>query len=651
MRRLARWGWPGVANRSIGWKLFIVISLSMGLPGLLLTLHDSASRISASEQHLAASGTVLTRALALQCGPALAFEDRVTAREAFAAAATDPDVAAIGLYRSDGRLLEARGPADAMLSRRITATVLERHGRDIRVLEPMTTAEGPTGTLVVDLSSARMMAESRRLLRTGVIQALLVLSLALGAAWLVGRSIGRRLGRVKAQARRIIAGELVEMPLADASSDEIGQLARAFHVMVGVVERKVEERTAALEASREQYRSLLETARTVPWRMSADQAWQFTYVGPQAAAMFGATAAEWLAPAFWTERLRPEDAVAAAAALARAGAEGTDQETEFRFRCDDGKELWIRMMIAAPGTERAPGGFMFDVTERRTLELELRQAQKLESVGRLAAGVAHEINTPIQFVSDSVHFMKSAFADLVPLLEAYGKAGQRLGELGLADEAAALRAAEETADLDYSLEEFPRAIDRTIEGLDRVAVIVKSMKEFAHPEGRERSPANINAALTSTLAIARNEYKYVADVETDLGELPAVSCYIGELNQAFLNILVNAAHAIGEAVGNSGQRGRIRVVTRCEGDEVVVSIGDSGGGIPEAIQANVFDPFFTTKEVGRGTGQGLAIARRAVVDRHGGDLSFESEVGRGTTFFIRIPVEPRKTQGAIERAA
>ncbi len=204
--------------------------------------------------------------------------------------------------------------------------------------------------------------------------------------------------------------------------------------------------------------------------------------------------------------------------------------------------------------------------------------------------------------------------------------------------AAEAREAEEAADLAYLFENVPKALDRSLDGLGRVAEIVRSMKEFAHPDHKDKVPADLNQALAATLAIAHNEYKYVADVETDFGDLPPVVCYIGELNQAFLNIIVNAAHAIGDVVKGTPRRGRIRIVTRLEVDSVLVAISDTGPGISEDIRANVFDPFFTTKTVGVGTGQGLPIARRVVVDRHGGGLTFKSDPGAGTTFFVRLPL-------------
>jgi two-component system NtrC family sensor kinase len=175
--------------------------------------------------------------------------------------------------------------------------------------------------------------------------------------------------------------------------------------------------------------------------------------------------------------------------------------------------------------------------------------------------------------------------------------------------------------------------------LGRVTTIVRSMKEFAHPDQKEMTAVDLNRAVQNTLAISRNEYKLVADLEIDLGELPLVTCYAGEVNQVVLNIIVNAAQAIEDIVKGTDRRGRITVCTRRERADVVISIADSGGGISEAVRDRIFDPFFTTKEVGRGSGQGLAIARSVIVDKHRGQLTFETVPGHGTTFFIRLPIE------------
>lgn len=280
-----------------------------------------------------------------------------------------------------------------------------------------------------------------------------------------------------------------------------------------------------------------------------------------------------------------------------------------------------------------------DLTARRHAELRAREADRMIAIGSLASGIAHEINTPIQFIGDSAHFLGGAFADLIGLLRRYRAVRDAIAEdPAHAETVAALAEAEIDADAAYVEEHIPRAVARTTEGVARVASIVRAMKEFGHPGPDGAAPADVNAGLLNTLEVARNEVKYVADVALDLGELPPVVCHPGAINQVFLNLLVNAAHAVAARVGDTGERGRIDVRTRDEGACVRVAIADTGAGIPAAVRDRVFDPFFTTKEVGKGTGQGLAIARNAV-ERHGGRLWFETEEGVGTTFHVLLPVD------------
>jgi len=316
---------------------------------------------------------------------------------------------------------------------------------------------------------------------------------------------------------------------------------------------------------------------------------------------------------------------------------------EMEVRTKDGRRLLLEVkprLIYKDGKPVAMQGIGRDITGREMAEMELRQAQKLESVGRLASGIAHEINTPIQFVGDNTRFLQDSFAGLQTLLAKYQEL-RDAAAAGPVDPAflADLRRMEEASDCAYLVEEIPKALAQTLEGVTQVATIVRAMKEFAHPERKERVAVDINKALLSTLTVARNELKYVADVETDFGELPLVVCNVSDLNQVFLNLLVNAAHAIADVVKQSGKKGKIRVRTMAEGKTVLVAISDTGCGIPEGIRSRIFDPFFTTKEVGRGTGQGLAIARSVVVERHKGSLTFESTEGEGTTFYVRLPVQ------------
>jgi signal transduction histidine kinase len=275
--------------------------------------------------------------------------------------------------------------------------------------------------------------------------------------------------------------------------------------------------------------------------------------------------------------------------------------------------------------------------ERERMAAELRVAQRLEAAGQLAAGIAHEINTPIQFVGDSVLFLRGAVEDLNELGNEYRAVCAELAD-GHDEGAAALARldeAEEKADLEYLRERVPAAFGRTIDGVDRVATIVAAMKAFGRPDQAERAPADLNDALRSTLIVSQSEYKYVADLETEYGELGPVVCNVSELNQVFLNLIVNAAHAIADAPDD--ERGKIRVSTARENGTAVVEIADNGPGVPAEIRERIFDPFFTTKDVGRGTGQGLAIAR-SIIAKHGGSLTLDTTVGRGSTFTVRLPV-------------
>jgi two-component system NtrC family sensor kinase len=274
--------------------------------------------------------------------------------------------------------------------------------------------------------------------------------------------------------------------------------------------------------------------------------------------------------------------------------------------------------------------------ERARMEVDLRLAQKLESVGQLAAGIAHELNTPIQFLGDSIDFLRTAWADLNGLHQSMMDVVTEIGE-SRPDLLAQVQRRREELDVAFLQEEIPAAFERAADGVRRVTTIVRAMKDFAHLDRREKSPANLNEAIRNTLIVARNEYKYVAEVVTELGELPSVMCNVGDLNQVFLNLIVNAAHAIGDVVGKSGNLGRITVRTRAEGQRVLITIADTGAGIPAEIADRVYDPFFTTKEVGKGTGQGLAISR-SILEKHQGTISFESTVGKGTTFTLSLPL-------------
>jgi PAS domain S-box-containing protein len=323
---------------------------------------------------------------------------------------------------------------------------------------------------------------------------------------------------------------------------------------------------------------------------------------------------------------------------------------DVRFTRFDGKDRVLGLSLSPLrkiDNDGARQGYLLvgaDITDRRILEAQLRQAQRLESVGQLAAGIAHEINTPTQFIGDNVRFLDESFRDLEKLLKQHSLllATKHVGPVP-AELIQKIEATAQEVDLEYLLQEIPRAIFQSLEGIKRVADIVRSMKEFAHPGTTEKVAVDLREAIESTIEVTKHEWKYVAEMITEFDPtLPKVSCLVGELNQVIVNLIVNAAHSISDVIKQeSDAKGLITITTRNDDGSVEIRVSDTGTGIPEAIRSKIFDPFFTTKEVGKGTGQGLAIAH-AVVEKHGGSIAIETEVGRGTTFILRLPIYSQK---------
>jgi PAS domain S-box-containing protein len=451
-----------------------------------------------------------------------------------------------------------------------------------------------------------------------------------------GNAIGKT---VELPARRKDGREVVcELSL---SAVRLTDRWHAVGILRDITERKRLE--SALRESEESHRILFEQSADALMTL-APPSWMFTSCNAATLKLFCVpTREQFLSLGPWN--LSPEkqpdgrpSAEKAAQMISEAMEKGT-KSFDWTHRTLDGRDISCTVLLSRIVHNGQPllVATVRDVSAERAMQSDLEQARKLEAVGRLAAGIAHEINTPTQFVSDSVQFIKGAFEDGLRLLGAYR---EELTPLRSSDPERdrRLREQEEAVDMEFLMEEGPKAFARTEDGLQRISTIVRAMKEFSHPATKDKAPADINRAIQTTLTIARNEYKYVADVQTDLGELPPVPCLLGELNQVFLNLVVNAAHAIGDRVKGTDQRGLITVRTRRENGFAHISISDTGCGIPEEIRPRIFEPFFTTKEVGKGTGQGLTIARSVVVDKHGGRIDFESEVGQGTTFHIRLPL-------------
>jgi len=551
--------------------------------------------------------------LSSQLYGAVATGDPVLAQSIIDPLTTDRNVQGVAVYAPGGRRLAGLGqfPISLMGSDQVKL----RDNRVQLTLRDIPVGEGASGRLYLALSTEHIFSARFRAAQFPAMITAVVLLFAILLAL--------------AHSFSVMMSEVVRM------FEERRQMERTEKQRL---EKLVSERTQELERGREQFRLVVEGTQAIPFALDVEDG-HFEYIGPQGPLRLGFVEDRWKQVGF-LDTLMPRDRNGAVRKTIDDSKPGSF-ELEASVLTEDEKKLDLRWVVSCENTGRHKvlRGMMIDVTDQRRLESELAQAQKLESVGRLAAGVAHEINTPVQFVSDSVHFVREAMDDLSDIVDKYRNL--RLATQSGTDVAAACKAAEDAednADLDYILENAPVALDRARDGLGRVAAIVRSMKEFAHPDRKEMAQADLNQAIASTLVIASNEYKYVAEVETQFSELPPVNCYAGEINQVVLNLIVNAAHAIGDVVKGTPDKGRIRVTTRVLDDQVEISIGDTGKGIPVEVRSRIFDPFFTTKEVGKGTGQGLAIARTVIVDKHGGSLHFETELGKGTTFFIRLPI-------------
>ena len=448
------------------------------------------------------------------------------------------------------------------------------------------------------------------------------------AAWILERvRVGRRVQRFATRRRRK-DGQSVEVSLSvSAVQDGEGRIVGASSIAHDTSEQKRLE--GKLSQVSEHLRLAMEA--TSECVLSVDTGWNITYINRGVNAQ------------------PPEAMIGRPLWASFPEFVGTTFEREFRRAMDRREARSFEEYVSAQkvwysGTAYPSGDglliFYQDVSEKHAVEEQLRSSQKMESIGQLAAGVAHEINTPIQYIGDNATFLKDAWGPVAELLRAAQSLREELAS-GAASAAAltAFDACMQKADIDFMASEIPLAIEQALDGATRVGEIVKAMKEFSHPGSEEKKLVDINKAIETTVTVARSEWKYVADVVTRLDPaLPMVPCLAGEINQVLLNLLVNAAHAIGDVVAGNGGKGLITLATRRDGDAVEISIEDTGGGIPESARPRIFDPFFTTKEVGRGTGQGLTLAHTVVVKKHLGRIWFETELGRGTTFFVRLPL-------------
>jgi PAS domain S-box-containing protein len=357
-------------------------------------------------------------------------------------------------------------------------------------------------------------------------------------------------------------------------------------------------------------------------------------------------------PNFWFDHIHPDDIPTIFSSLALVFSEG-QRAYEYRFRAQDGRYLWmhdtLRLIRDADGNPLEVVGSLTDITDRKMMEdtlqkkgeeqrllidqlqetqAQLLQSEKMASVGQLAAGIAHEINNPVGFVNSNMGALRNYVDTLVNVIDGYDKV---LGTLPVnAAIAASIAQLKKQADLEFLKEDVIQLVKESMDGLTRVKDIVQSLKDFSHVGETDWQFADLHHGIDSTLTIANNEFKYKAVVVREFGTLPLVKCLASQLNQVFMNLIVNASHAIKES-------GIISIRTGCEGDWVWIEVGDNGAGIPAENLTRIFEPFFTTKPIGKGTGLGLSLSYN-IIAKHGGSIEVESEIGRGTRFTIRLPV-------------
>ena len=468
--------------------------------------------------------------------------------------------------------------------------------------------------------------------------------LAVVAAWIfAGRILIKPMNRLVTATRLFGKGAMNVRTGVPHTADELGQLARSFDDTIVLLEARDAERKKAEEALRVSSAETELFLACIPSILiGLDSAGRITRWNAAAVATFGVDAANVIGRTLdgcgvqWARSDLSSEVTRWLAATAFLSPE----DLTFK-RGDDTRFLGLG--VQPIGGSSGTSGLIVtgaDITRRKCLEAQLRQAQKLEAVGQLAAGIAHEINTPAQFVGDNIGFLKESWANIADLIQLSRRLREEAGSSLQAQTAAALDAACRRADVDYLLAEVPSAIDQSSKGMERISEIVRAVKEFSHPGGKEKRPVDINHAISNTIIVARNEWKYVADMVTQLDpSVVPVSCLAGEFNQVMLNLIVNAAQAIAaRTAGTQGAKGTITISTTQLQDAVRIAIHDTGAGIPEHIRSRVFEPFFTTKPVGQGTGQGLALAHTVIVQRHKGQIWFESAVDIGTTFFVLLPL-------------
>ena len=466
-------------------------------------------------------------------------------------------------------------------------------------------------------------------------------------------STGERFHTLAAAVEAALRNDL-SAPLPLEGNDQLSALAKNLRALFATMGSHHAGQQLARNNARLEY--LIANTPAIIYSSVPSGDFKMTFVSDNASRVLGYDPAEMVAdPNFWFNHIHPDDIPTIFSSLALVFVEG-QRTYEYRFRANDGRYLWmhdtLRLIRDADGTPLEVIGSLTDITDRRTMEealkktgeeqkllieklqqaqAQLLQSEKMASIGQLAAGVAHEINNPVGFVNSNMTSLRGYVETLLNVIDGYDEVLARHGTN--AETVTALAQLKRQADLDYLKEDVTELVKESMDGLKRVKDIVQSLKDFSHVGETDWQMADLHHGLDSTLTIANNSFKYKATVEKHYGKLPEIKCLASQLNQVFMNLIVNASHAIQES-------GVITIGTGIENDWVWVKISDTGAGIAPENLSRIFEPFFTTKPIGQGTGLGLSLSYN-IVNKHGGRIEVESEVGRGTTFTVHLPIDPQ----------
>jgi PAS domain S-box-containing protein len=581
---------------------------------------------------------------------AIAFDDAKTARDILGSLRLQPMVETAAIYDGEGRIF-ADYHATGRIAKFPDAPAAEGYAFEdghLNIYQPIKQNDDVVGTIY--LSAGLDLIREEIVSYAGISAAVMVLSIS--TAYLLASRMKHSVsGPILALARTaetISARQDYSIRVQKTSNDELGTLYDEFNHMLEQVEtgkRALQEAHQKLQQqSQERMRAIVETA--------ADAIVTFTEDGSidscngAACDLFDYSRDELMGAKFsvlWspTNKISLNDFLQKCHVAAGSRVQSA---TEIEARRRDGQVMMLLASISEIKTEqgRLRTAILRDLSEYKRMQKELDQAQRLESIGQLAAGIAHEINTPMQFLSDNIEYLNECCEKLFEVVDAYERNLSETTQKSWLERRQELEEIITRNRFDVIRNQIPSAISESLDGVRRVIEIVRAMKEFSHQGHAEKVGVDLNNAVRSTIMISRNRWKYVADLETELDpDLPTLRCVPAEINQVLLNLVVNAADAVADKVGtDTGTKGKIKVRTRSCNTQVVVEVEDTGCGIPSEIRERIFDPFFTTKDVGKGTGQGLSICYNIVVAKHRGSIEVDSEPGVGSTFRVLLPASP-----------